>query len=114
MTAPKESVALSQTSIAGSAVVWQSLAIAALAAMVVGVSISRGTDLCSSIGPVILLLTWLIAPVVAIAAIATVAILADDRLEQIVAGFVGIALTGAWLFALVWASIGEAVQRSAC
>ena|GEM_PF-2825266 len=114
MTSPKETIPLSQPSVAGSAVVWQSIAIVALAAMVVGVSISRGTDLCSSIGPVILLLTWLVAPVVAIAAIATVAVLADDRLERIVAGFVGIVLTGAWLFTLVWASIGEAVQRSAC
>jgi hypothetical protein len=114
VTGPKATTPLISSQLVGSPVVWQSLAIVALAAMVVGVAISRATDLCSSVGPAILLLTWFVAPVVAIAAIATVAVVADDRLERIVAGFVGVVLTGAWLFALVWASVGEAVQRSAC
>ena len=109
MTAPPV-----RSQLVGSVVVWQSLAVVALAATVVGVAVSRATDLCSSIGPVVLLLTWFVAPVVAIAAIATVAVLADDRLEQVVAALVGVGLTGAWLFSLVWASVGEAIERSAC
>lgn len=114
MTAPKVTAPLIRSQLVGSAVAWQSLAVVALAATVVGLAVSRAADLCSSIGPVVLLLTWFVAPVVAIAAIATVAIVADDRLERVVAALVGAGLTGAWLFALVWASVGEAIQRSAC
>ncbi len=114
MTAPKTIAPPTKSHLGESVVVWQSLAVIALVAMVVGVAASSATDLCSSTGPVVLLLTWLVAPVVAIAAIATVAVIADQRLERIVAASFGIGLTGSWLLALQWASVGEAVQRSAC
>jgi hypothetical protein len=94
--------------------VWQALAVLGLAGTVVGVSVSRTVDLCGSAGPAVLVVAWFIAPVVAIASVVAIAFVSRERHERIVAVVLAIVLTGAWLFALVWASVGEAVQRSAC
>jgi hypothetical protein len=94
--------------------VWQALAVLGLVGTVVGVAVSRAVDLCGSVGPVVLVVAWFIAPVVAIASVVAIAVVSRETHERIVAVVLGIVLTGTWLFALVWASVGEAVQRSGC
>jgi hypothetical protein len=65
-------------------------------------------------GPVVLALTWLIAPVVAISAIIGAAVATESAWERVGAIVVATAFTGLWLYALVWASVGEAMQRTTC
>lgn len=94
--------------------VWQALAVLGLVGTVVGVAVSRAIDLCGSAGPAVLVVAWFIAPVVSIASVVAVAVVSRQTQERIVAVVLGIVFTGMWLFALVWASVGEAIQRSAC
>jgi hypothetical protein len=65
-------------------------------------------------GPVVLALAWLIAPVVAISAIIGVAVATESTWERVGAIVVATAMTGVWLYALAWASVGEAMQRTTC
>lgn len=71
-------------------------------------------DLCDTMGPVVLALAWLIAPVVAISGIIGVAVATESTWERVGAIVVATLITGVWLYALAWASVGEAMQRTAC
>ncbi len=83
-------------------------------ATVGAVSATRAADLCSSTGPILLIFAWVLAPIVAIASITTIAVITDNAVERFVAVVLAVAFTGAWLFALIWASVGEAILRSSC
>ena len=79
-----------------------------------GVAATGAVDLCSSMGPVVLGLTWLVAPVVAISAVVGVAVLSESTWERVGAAMLSFAIAGVWLYALMWASVGEAMQGTTC
>jgi hypothetical protein len=96
------------------AAIWQTIAVAAALATALGIAVTGAIDLCSSMGPVVLALAWLIAPVVAISGIIGVAVVTESPWERVGAIVVAVAMTGVWLYALVWASVGEALQGTTC
>jgi len=100
--------------ISDNASVWRTIAVVALLATAVGLATTGAIDLCTSMGPAVLGLTWLITPVVAISGIAGVAVVTESTWERVGAVILAIAVTGVWLYALVWASVGEAIQGSTC
>jgi hypothetical protein len=85
-----------------------------MVASVVGIAATSSIDLCGSFGPLVLGVAWLVVPVVAISAIIGVSLVAESILERIAAAVVAGTIAGAWLFALGWASVGEAMLRTAC
>ena len=95
-------------------VFWQSAAVIAMVASVAGIAATRAIDLCSSIGPEVLAIAWLVAPIAAISSIVGVAVVTRSTVERVTAAVVAVMITGAWIFALLWASVGEAIQGSAC
>jgi hypothetical protein len=95
-------------------VFWQSAAVIAMVASIAGVAATRAIDLCSSIGPEVLAVAWLVAPIATISSIVGVAVVSRNTFERITAAVVAALIAGAWIFALIWASVGEAMQRSAC
>jgi hypothetical protein len=96
------------------AAIWQTIAVAAALATALGIAVTGAIDLCRSMGPVVLALAWLIAPVVAISGIIGVAVVTESPWERVGAIVVAVAMTGVWLYALVWASVGEALQGTTC
>jgi hypothetical protein len=94
--------------------VWRTTAVVAMVASVVGISATNSIDLCGSFGPLVLGVSWLVVPVVAISAIIGVSLVAESIFERIAAAVVAGTIAGAWLFALSWASVGEAMLRTAC
>jgi hypothetical protein len=80
----------------------------------VGIAVTNSIDLCGSIGPWALGVAWLVVPVLAISSIIGVSLVVDSIFERIAAAVVAGAIAGAWLFALTWASVGEAILRTAC
>lgn len=93
---------------------WQSAAVIAMVASIAGIAATRAIDLCSSIGPEVLAVAWLVAPIAAISSIVGVAVVTRNTPERITAAVVALMMAGAWIFALMWASVGEAMQRSGC
>lgn len=94
--------------------VWRTTAVVAMVASAVGIAATNSIDLCGSVGPWVLGVAWLVVPVVAISAIIGVSLVGDSIFERIAAAVVAGAITGAWLFALTWASVGEAMLRTTC
>ena len=95
-------------------VFWQSAAVIAMVASIAGIAATRAIDLCSSIGPEVLAIAWLVAPIAAISSIVGVAVVTRSTLERVTAAAVAVMIAGGWIFALMWASVGEAMQRSTC
>ena len=103
-----------ETEVDNNVSIWRSVAVVAMVASVVGISATSSIDLCSSVGPWVLGLAWLVIPVVAISSIIAVSLMGKSIFERITAALIAGAITGAWLFALSWASVGEAMQRTVC
>ena len=94
--------------------VWRTIAIVAMLATAVGIAVTGAIDLCRSMGPEVLAVAWLVAPVVAISGMAGVAVVTESTWERIGATIAAVSITGIWLYALVWASVGEAIQGTTC
>jgi hypothetical protein len=94
--------------------VWRTTAVMAMVASAIGIAATNSMDLCGPVGPWVLGFAWLVVPVVAISSIIGVALVGGSIFERISAAVVAGAITGAWLFALTWASVGEAMLRTAC
>jgi hypothetical protein len=100
--------------ISDKASVWRTIAVVAMLATAVGIAVTGSVDLCHSMGPEMLAIAWLIAPVVAISGMAGVAVATESMWERIGATIAAVSITGIWLYALVWASVGEAIQGTTC
>jgi hypothetical protein len=100
--------------ISDKASVWRTVAIVAMLATAVGIAVTGAVDLCRSMGPEMLAIAWLVAPVVAISGMAGVAVVTESTWERIGATIAAVGITGIWLYALVWASVGEAIQGTTC
>lgn len=94
--------------------VWRAIVIVAMLATAVGIAVTGAVDLCRSMGPEVLAIAWLVAPVVAISGMAGVAVVTESTWERIGATIAAVIITGIWLYALVWASVGEAIQGATC
>jgi hypothetical protein len=94
--------------------VWKMIAVVSLLATAVGLTATDTTDLCSLIGPHLLGMTWLVMPIAAIASIVTVAALTRHTAERLIAATLAIGLTTGWTYAIVWASVGQAMQGTTC
>jgi hypothetical protein len=100
--------------ISDKASVWRAIVIVAMLATAVGIAVTGAMDLCRSMGPEVLAVAWLVAPVVAISGMAGVAVVTESTWERIGASIAAVGITGVWLYALVWASVGEAIQGTTC
>jgi hypothetical protein len=100
--------------ISDKASIWRTIAIVAMLATAVGIAVTGAVDLCRSMGPEVLAIAWLVAPVVAISGMAGVAVVTESTWERIGATIAAVGITGIWLYALVWASVGEAIQGTTC
>jgi hypothetical protein len=100
--------------ISDKASVWRAIVIVAMLATAVGIAVTGAMDLCRSMGPEVLAVAWLVAPVVAISGMAGVAVVTESTWERIGASIAAVGITGVWLYALVWASVGEAIQGATC
>ncbi len=94
--------------------IWQLIAVVALLTTAAGVSLTGTMDLCSSTGSIALAVAWFIPPITAISSIVVAAMATDRTIERYFAATVAVGLTAMWLFALVWAQVGEAIDRVAC
>lgn len=94
--------------------IWKMVAVVSLLATAVGITATDTTNLCSSIGPHLLSVTWLVLPIAAIASIATIAVLTPNGAERLIAATLAIGLTTGWTYAVVWASVGQAIQGTTC
>jgi hypothetical protein len=100
--------------ISDKASIWRTIAIVATLATAVGIAVTGAVDLCRSMGPEVLAIAWLVAPVVAISGMAGVAVVTESTWERVGATIAAVGITGIWLYALVWASVGEAIQGTTC
>ena len=94
--------------------VWKMVAVVSLLATAVGITATDTTNLCSLIGPHLLAMTWLVMPIAAIASIATIAVLTRHTVERCIAATLAVGLTTGWTYAIVWASVGQAIQGTTC
>ncbi|MEE8456768.1 MAG: hypothetical protein V3S28_01850 [Acidimicrobiia bacterium] len=93
---------------------FQSFAIGALIMTAVGIALTGDMDLCSSFGPIVLMVAWFVLPIGAIASIAGAATSTHRTAERYLTAFAAVGFTAMWLFGLVWAQVGHAIDRVAC
>jgi hypothetical protein len=95
-------------------ILFQTIAIGALITTAVGINLTGAMDLCSTFGPIALMVTWFLLPVTGISAIAGAAFSAHRSADRYLTAFMAVGLTAMWLFALVWAQVGDAMDQVAC
>jgi hypothetical protein len=93
---------------------WQLIAVVSLLGTAVAVTTTDAMNLCSSMGPAVLVMTWFVMPVIAIASIVTVAAVTPDTTERLIAAALAVTLTTAWMYAFAWASVAQAIQGTTC
>jgi hypothetical protein len=93
---------------------FQTTAIGGLITTALAISQTGVMDLCSWSGPMALMVAWFVLPVTAIASIAGVAATTNRTIARYFSATVAVGFTAMWLFALVWAQVGDAVNQVAC
>ncbi len=93
---------------------FQSFAVGALIMTAVGIGLTGVIDLCSSFGPIALMAVWFLLPIGAIASIAGAATSTHRTAARYLTAFTAVGFTAMWLFGLVWAHVGDAIDRVAC
>jgi hypothetical protein len=93
---------------------FQSFAVGALIMTAVGIGLTGVIDLCSSFGPIALMAAWFLLPIGAIASIAGAATSTHPTAARYLTALTAVGFTAMWLFGLVWAQVGDAINRVAC
>ncbi len=93
---------------------FQSFAIGALIMTAIGIGLTGVIDLCSSFGPIALMAAWFVLPIGAIASIAGAATSTHRTAARYLTAFTAVGFTAMGLFGLVWAQVGDAIDRVAC
>lgn len=94
--------------------IWRLIAVIAMLGTAVGITSTDAINLCSSAGPLVLSLAWLVLPIITIASIATVAAVTPQTAERFIAATLALCLTAGWTYAIAWASVGQAIQGTMC
>ncbi len=94
--------------------IFRLFAIGALIMTAVGIALTGVMDLCSSFGPIALLTAWFLIPIGAIASIAGAATSTHRTAARYLTAFTAVGFTAMWLFGLVWAHVGDAIDQVAC
>lgn len=93
---------------------FQTIAIGALLATAVGINLTGAMHLCSSSGPMALMVAWFVLPVTAISSIAGAATSTHRTTGRYLTASVAVGFTALWLFGLAWAHVGDAINQVAC
>lgn len=94
--------------------VWHLAAIAALGIGAGLIYITGYVDTCSAAGRAVLFAGWHVAPVIALASLATASATSSNRSERRVGYAVTVFLTIGWAVALASSSIGPAMRQVGC
>ncbi len=112
--APSSETAPSLDQLGADPFFFQSFAVGALIMTAVGIGLTGVMDLCSSFGPIALMAAWFVLPIGAIASIAGAATSTHRTAARYLTAFTAVGFTAMWLFGLVWAQVGHAIDRVAC
>ncbi len=92
----------------------RSIAIGALLTTALAISVTGAIDLCSSSGPITMMVAWFVLPTIAIASITGVATTMHRSPDRYLTTAVAITLTALWLYGLTWAHVADAINQTAC
>lgn len=112
--APLPTTARSTQHVGADPLLFQMIAIGALITTAVGISLTGAMDLCSWSGPMALMFAWFLLPVTGVSAIAGAAVSTRRSVDRYLTAFMAVGLTAMWLFALVWAQVGDVMNQVAC